>query len=430
MKIIKKVRSGLSIWRHKGFGGLKATLARKVLSSQGSTAMWGAYQAEAAALVEQFDFSEEDLVASNKVQSGHAGDLKIKNVTWFIPDFQHAYYGGMHTILRFADFMTREFGVTNQFAVVGTFDTNELAAKITEAFPALKDAKVCRVDIKGNMNVLAPTDASIATLWSTAYASLKFNDVKRKFYFIQDYEPLFYPAGSTQAQVEATYKFGFYGLCNTLPLRQIYQEQYQGQATSFNPCVDTNVFNATNRADHQQVEPWKVFFYARPEHPRNGFELGAAALRKLKHRLGDHVQIFSAGDSWDPKSYGLQGVVDNLGLIPYEKTGQLYRSCDAGLVMMFTRHPSYLPFEMMACGCSVVSNRNPWTEWFLKDGQNCYLSEASATSIADTLEEVLSNDALRNRLSLQAIQNITENFSNWDAEFQKLLNWMGAAKEG
>ncbi|MCJ7695315.1 MAG: glycosyltransferase, partial [Anaerolineaceae bacterium] len=115
--------------------------------------------------------------------------------------------------------------------------------------------------------------------------------------------------------------------------------------------------------------------------------------------------------------------------IPYEKTGELYRSCDAGLVMMFTRHPSYLPFEMMACGCSVVSNRNPWTEWFLKEGQNCCLADASATSIADALEEMLLNDALRNRLTLQAIREIAKTFSDWNAEFDKLFNWMGTVKK-
>ncbi|MCJ7696678.1 MAG: glycosyltransferase [Anaerolineaceae bacterium] len=425
---MKKVRSGISIWRKQGFGGLKSALARKVLSNQGSTAMWQAYKAEAAALAEHFDFSSEDLISSYKVQSGHAGELKIQSVTWFIPDFQHAYYGGMHTILRFADFMTREYGVTNQFALVGTFDTEELSAKISEAFPALQAAKVCKVDIISSMNELAPMDASIATLWSTAYASLKFNDVKRKFYFIQDYEPLFYPAGSTQAQVEATYKFGFYGLCNTPPLRQIYQEQYKGQATSFNPCVDSKVFNTINREVHHHGAPWRVFFYARPEHPRNGFELCAVGLRKLKHRLGDQVQILSAGDSWDPKAYGLQGVVDNLGLIPYEKTGDVYRSCDAGLVMMFTRHPSYLPFEMMACGCGVVSNRNPWTEWFLRDGQNCYLADSSATSIADTLEEALINESLRATITTRASQEITQHYSDWHAEFKKVFAWMSSNK--
>jgi glycosyltransferase involved in cell wall biosynthesis len=276
---------------------------------------------------------------------------------------------------------------------------------------------------------LAKTDASIATLWSTAYPALKFNQVRRKFYFIQDFEPLFYPAGSTQAQVEATYDFGFDGLCNTLPLAQIYQDQYHGQATSFKPCIDPQVFNADGRKEHEPGTPWQVFFYSRPEHPRNGFELGVAALKKLKHRLGDRVRILCAGDAWDPESYGLEGVVENLGLMGYSETADLYRACDAGLVMMFTRHPSYLPFELMACECCVVSNRNPWTGWFLKDGENCLLADASATSLVDRLEEALINEDLRQKIVSSANQVIAHDHQDWDREFEQLFTWMAMRRE-
>jgi len=38
-------------------------------------------------------------------------------------------------------------------------------------------------------------------------------------------------------------------------------------------------------------------------------------LRILKDRLGDRVQIVSAGAKWDPREFDLKGVVENLGLI-------------------------------------------------------------------------------------------------------------------
>ena len=429
MGIIKKIRRGFSLIKNQGIKGLRTAMARKVLAQQGVTTMWQAYQGEAFALVDQFDFSLEDLARSRQVQALNRGDLAIKSVTWFIPDFHHAYYGGMHTILRFADFLARQKSVANQFALVGSFDEQVIAKRISEAFPALKDSSVVRVSPPAGLAGLVPTDASIATLWSTAYPALKFNRVKRKFYFIQDYEPLFYPAGSTQAQVEATYGFGFDGLCNTPPLAQVYHDQYHALATSFNPCVDPQVFHANGRKSHAPGTPWQVFFYARPEHPRNGFELGAAALKKLKHRLGERVRIVCAGDAWDPESYGLKGIVENMGLISYEKTADLYRACDAGLVMMFTRHPSYLPFELMACGCCVVSNRNPWTGWFLKDGENCLLSDASATSLADRLEEALLNEDLRQKIVNSASQVILKDHQDWDREFEQLFTWMKMRRE-
>jgi len=429
MGIIKKIRRGFSLIKKQGVKGIKTALAKKILAHQGVTTMWQAYQSEAFALAEQFDFSTEDLARSRQVQAENRGDLEIKSLTWFIPDFHHAYYGGMYTILRFADYLARQKGVANQFALVGSFGEKIIADRIGEAFPALKGTPVVKVSSPAGLAGLTPTDASVATLWSTAYPALKFNRVKRKFYFIQDYEPLFYPAGSTQAQVEATYGFGFDGLCNTPPLAQIYQDQYHGFAASFNPCVDPQVFHAHGRKPHQLGTPWQVFFYARPEHPRNGFELGAAALKKLKYRLGERVRIICAGDAWDPESYGLKGIVENLGLMSFEKTADLYRACDAGLVMMFTRHPSYLPFELMACGCCVVSNRNPWTGWFLEDGENCLLSDGSATSLADRLEEALLNEDLRGKITGSASQVIVHGHKDWDREFEQLFTCMKTRRE-
>src|SRR5262249_7526191 len=141
------------------------------------------------------------------------------------------------------------------------------------------------------LTVVPPADACIATFWTTAYALLKFNQTKRKGYFLQDFEPMFYPAGAISAQVEATYRFGFYGLANTITLKQHYTTDYQGQATFFNPCVDTSLFHPADDRSAAQSMPFMVFFYARPDYPRNGFELGAQALRQLKRRLGQRVRI-------------------------------------------------------------------------------------------------------------------------------------------
>ena len=66
----------------------------------------------------------------------------------------------------------------------------------------------------------------------------------------------------------------------------------------------------------------------------------------------------TAGAEWSPRQFGLEGIVHNLGLLPYAATGALYRSCTAGVALMMTCHPSYLPFELMACGALVVTNSN------------------------------------------------------------------------
>ena len=167
----------------------------------------------------------------------------------------------------------------------------------------------------------------------------------------------------------------------------------------------------------------------RPGHPRNGFELGALALRKLKFRLKGSVHIVSAGAEWRPRDFGLEGVVENLGVLSYKDTARLYRRCDAGLVMMFTRHPSYLPFELMASGCLVVSNRNAATRWLLRDGENCLLSAASASALGATLESALLNTEARAHMTRVASCEVAQKYSHWSEQMDKVFRFMSDVHE-
>ena len=107
-----------------------------------------------------------------------------------------------------------------------------------------------------------------------------------------------------------------------------------GTADYFDPSVDSRIFHDRGRVD--KGKPWTLFCYARPGHPRNGFELLAAALRIVKEKLGEDVRIVTAGADWDPAAYGLRDVLLNLGNLGYATTGALYRACDVGVAMMMT----------------------------------------------------------------------------------------------
>ncbi len=411
------------VYRRRGWRGLWQALGRRICRG----GLWQRYSEEAALLVAWLDFSHRDIEASQKVHANNPGQLEIHSITWFLPDFHHAYYGGIFTILRFADFFHRRYNVENRFVIVGTMSAETALRKIGEAFPALAISEVERVSHFDDLSRLRATDAAIATLWSTAYFLLHFNATKRKFYFMQDYEPLFYPAGSTYGQVDATFRFGFYGIANTPAIAELYRQHSGGQpAEYFLPCVDVDIFHPAEKPPARGTDgnPYRLFFYGRPGHPRNSFELGSASLRILKQRLGNAVEIFSAGAEWRPAEFDLGGVLDNLGVLSIEETAELYRSCDVGLVMMFTRHPSYLPFELMASGTLVVTNYNPATLWMLKDGENCLLSEASPTCLADTLERGLREHDLREQITARALEDIISGHRNWDAQIEKIYRFM------
>ncbi|HLN46503.1 MAG TPA: hypothetical protein VK209_12430, partial [Candidatus Sulfotelmatobacter sp.] len=119
-------------------------------------------------------------------------DIKIETINWFIPTFKHAF-GGIHTILRFANYFHTKKGIKNSLIIYGDPQTTSLEIKerISKLFPDLSLAETIILK-DDNVDTLPYADISIATRWDSAYLVLKFNKTKGKFYFIQDYEPLFY----------------------------------------------------------------------------------------------------------------------------------------------------------------------------------------------------------------------------------------------
>jgi glycosyltransferase involved in cell wall biosynthesis len=308
--------------------------------------------------------------------------------------------------------------------ICGDADPRNVHAMVRGAFAELEDCEVIALDSAAALAAIPAADYSIATLWTTAYVLLRVTNTALKFYFIQDYEPLFYPAGSTSAQVELTYRFGFYGLANTRSIREIYEREFGAIAHHIEPCVDGTVFH--DRDASRPADVRRVFYYARPGIPRNGFELATAALRRVKARLGDRVDILCAGANWNPADYGLQNVVRTVGLLPYAQTGSLYRSCHVGLALMMTRHPSYLPFELIACGCTVVANQNPANAWLLRDRETALVAPASATGIAQTLIDAVESWDDQAEMRARAMALIRGRHSDWNGEFVQAYRFLVA----
>jgi len=417
------------VLQKEGLKGFYARTKRKILPPKVLQAEWSkTYASEAFMLAQWLDCTPEHIERSKEQMERYAEGLAITSINWYLPHFEHAYYGGVYTILRFASYFAQHYQVQSNFIILGSPESpaaEEYAKRVSTVFPALASGKAVVIRSDNDLASVPQVDACVATFWSTAYYVLKNQSTKRKFYFLQDFEPMFYPAGSSSAQVEATYRFGFYGLTNTISLKELYEEQFDGRATFFNPCVDTSIFHPPQQRDWGgEHRPYTVFFYARPNFFRNGFELGSIALRKVKEQLGQRVRILSAGQNWNPADYGLEGVVENLGLLSYQQTAELYRTCDVGLAMMFTKHPSYLPFEFMASGCMVVSNVNSATKWLLKDGENCLLTNATASCISETIVRGLQDHDLRKQIADHAAGLIQTQFSQWDSQMEKVYQYM------
>ncbi len=378
---------------------------------------------ETIAMIEAFDYSIGDVESNRQLMTEFTKNRPvIKSINWFIPYFHHVYYGGIYTILRFAEYFFRK-GIRSRFVL---YDSplvleSDVIAKIQSAFPQMRDFEVF-IRRGHDVNVIPYSDVSIATLWTSAYRLLKFSNTRGKFYFMQDYEPLFYAAGSSYALAEATYRLGFHGIVNSPGLYNFITNKYDLVAEYFVPAVDHEIFFPAESSFQEKEKTLKLFFYGRPQHERNAFDLAIATAKKAKAILGNRIEIVCAGSEWNPADFGLQGIVENLGLISYRETAELYRTCDFGLILMFTKHTSYLPLELMASGSIVITNYNETNTWLLKNGSNCIVVEPSPTYITEKLMHLMEHPELQKPIRENALKTIES--MNWEREMEKIYRFI------
>lgn len=366
-----------------------------------------------------FDVDPADWDASRALASKKpVQPIGNKRVVWLLCNFTHPY-GGVFTILRIADEMQKR-GWDNQIVIYDNpgFDFQPLRADILYYFPHLANASFYA--LQRNMEELSPSDLAIATFWPSAYHLLKMRNVAQKAYLIQDFEPSFYPAGTTYALAEQTYRMPFHRLYNTPGLYHYVETNIHpanGRAMFFTPSVDERYAFSPKALQN----PIRVLFYARPATPRNAFELALAFARALKERYGFSVELVGAGESTDELRKICGDALTFAGVIPYRELPAFYATFDVMVSFMLSKHPSYLPFEAMASGCAVISNINEANDWFLHDGENCAAAQPNVTSLMNAFDRVTQPQA-HARIIHNARHTIEQ--TNWGEQMKKAADFL------
>lgn len=329
-------------------------------------------------------------------------------INWFIPPFGKGS-GGHLNIFRFIHNL-ESLGFTCRIVIVG--EPKPESAAIAKRnidqwfFPLKADVYV------GNDNV-PPACFSIATEWRTAYWVRHFEPTLHRCYFVQDFEPWFYPMGSEAIFAEETYRFGFTGITAGGWLKAKLNEEYGMKTHAVGFSYDKHLYSMTKRS----IPPKKkrVFFYARPPTPRRAFELGLLVLREVCMKQ-KNVEVVFAG--WDVSNYVIPFPHVNAGLLNLDDLPALYNGCDAALVLSLS-NLSLLPLELMACGTPVISNRAPWTEWLLHDG-NARLAQPTVTELADAVCAVISDEAEADRIRKGGFETASQ--TDWQTEAENMAN--------
>lgn len=315
------------------------------------------------------------------------GSVPINTVNWFMPPFSRGS-GGHLNIFRFIHHLEK-LGFECRVIIVGEpqpVSAGKAARQIAAWFFPLKASVYLGVE------QAPPAHISMATAWQTAYAVRGFLSTVHRCYFVQDFEPWFYAAGSEYAFAEETYRFGFVGVTAGGWLAAKLASEYSMRTHAVGFSYDRDLYRPDPKPRKEHAVR-KVFFYARPPTIRRGFELGIMVLDEVTRRLPD-VEVILAG--WDVSAYALPFACSNPGIVNLDELPDLYRQCDVALVLSFS-NLSLLPLEIMACGIPVVSNRAPCTEWLLNES-NARLAPPTVEGLADAVYAVLENSLEASRL--------------------------------
>jgi glycosyltransferase involved in cell wall biosynthesis len=360
----------LRLFHRKGFRGgmnsIATALARKHLSVPVNVI--GDYQ---------MVFTKECAAA---LQGPGSGPLRVN---WLLSGIAGAH-GGLFNVFRTIQ-QLEAWGHENRVYVTGTLEGGPALAKerIRKSYFAI-DAEVAMLS-----DGIEDSDALIATSWPTAYAARAIGNTGKKFYFVQDLEHMFYAPGSLFEFARQTYGFGFHGITAGSWIADVLRREFRMSCSVYGFSYDREVYSSTGNRLLPSGKK-RVLFYARPETERRGFELGILALSLVAKKLPD-TEFVLVGFPRRSLDLPFQAIFP--GVLPLSELGALYRSCDVALVLSHT-NLSLLPLELMACGCAVVSNQGPNTEWLLTN-ETVRLAGADPSSLADGLIELLESDMVR-----------------------------------
>jgi glycosyltransferase involved in cell wall biosynthesis len=235
-------------------------------------------------------------------------------------------------------------------------------------------------------------DATFATFWPTVENVLALPNGGRRYYLVQDFEPSFYPDEPHHYERAVnTYRAGLH--CITLGpwLAKLLRERYQATTDHFDFAVDTKIYHP--RPVTRDSHP-RVCFYARPATPRRAYELGLEALRLTKERVPEVEICLFGATSLEPEP---PFAFTDRGVLRQEELATLFARSDVGVVFSLT-NPSFVPLEMMACGCAVVEVASERFEGVLTHGEDAWLVEPNPKSAAEGIVKLLKNSALRKSL--------------------------------
>jgi hypothetical protein len=225
-----------------------------------------------------------------------------------------------------------------------------------------------RAEVRDARAGISGIDAVVASSWESAHVIVA--DSHRpvhRLYFIQDFEPYFYPRGSEYELAAMTYRFPF----RRIALGDMVAGCLTSELGQSSDVVPFGCDTDTYRLPEIEAPRSGVVLYAKPDVGRRGYLLARLALERFHHAHPEQeIHVYGSRPADLPFPVTFHG-----RLTPGE-LNDLYGRVVAGLAMSFT-NISLVAEEMLAAGVVPVVNDSPLAR---ADLPNPYVAWAEPTA--------------------------------------------------
>lgn len=268
-------------------------------------------------------------------------------------------------------------------------------------------------DEKGLIATCNEFDVIIFTLYRTLswLHPLKKHLKEKKFvYYIQDFEPYFFPAYSPD-WYEAWASYSLFPEATRVTKSEWNRRELSSQvgldAHVLGPSHDERVFQPLRKHD-QRSGPTQILAMVRPSSPRRAAELTVEVLRALHDKYSAIVQLHVFGCSqaeWAVVAGDLAGHALCHGELRPVQVAQLMSIVDIFLDASHFQAMGLTTIEAMACGVAVVSTNHGGPPEFIVDGENGLLvKEQTPAAYVNAIERLLLDQEHRMRMSFRAME--------------------------
>ncbi|WP_416403101.1 glycosyltransferase family 1 protein [Arthrobacter sp. LFS091] len=293
--------------------------------------------------------------------------------------------GGHTTFFR----MVEEMEQRGHDCTLFLYDTNDDEVRrhedtIHSHWPAL------RAGVRSATQGMEGVDAMVASSWPTAHvAAGRAPAGVHLFYFIQDYEPYFYPRGFLYALAEDSYRLGLTTVALGPMISEVMRNELGQPAQAVIPYgTDTATYRLLSPAP--AATRTGVVYYAKKKVDRRGYLLAKLTLERF-HSLRPEQEIHIYGDTVT----GWPIPVTNHGNLSPADLNVLYNQTIAGLAISFT-NISLVPDELLSAGCVPVLNEAAFASGLPTDPDAVW-APATPAGLAMALADVVGTPGVEAR---------------------------------